>query len=252
MSGSDRSGRTRKSRPSRTSAARSTAMCLPITKSKAKTAVAAHSAASGHAASASRRLSSQRATPRRNGHARMSQTTVATSANASSSHAIQAGERASVLTRSPCSAHCPQPPICLQAHRVLSRRQTGRDRDPARRGQRIVQRQVGRARLVAGQRVGRLAIHADPVVGPVGSALDAQVQPCTRESKLQRVTIGAGIGGVRRDAPAAAVVQRGMIDGMLAGRQHRGGRSGLSERCRHRPCHAASAAEGKTEPGIIR
>ena len=93
MSGSDRSGRTRKSRPSRTSAARSTAMCLPITNSRAKKAVATHSAASGHAAPASSRLSSQRATPRRNGHARMSQTTVATSANASSSQAIQTDAR---------------------------------------------------------------------------------------------------------------------------------------------------------------
>ena len=252
MSGSDRSGRTRKSRPSRTSAARSTAMCLPSTKSKAKTAVAAHSAASGHAASASSRLSSQRATPRRNGHARMSQTTVRDERQRQQ-QPRNPGRR-TLIGRHAQPLQRPLPPAAdrLQAHRVLSRRQAGRDRDPARRGQRIVQRQVGRARLVAGQRVGRLAVHADPVVGPVGSALDAQIQPGTRKSKLQRVTVRAGIGGVRRHAPAAAVAQRGMIDGMLAGRQHRGRRSGPGQRGPHRPRRAAVAAEGKAEPGIIR
>ena len=162
--------------------------------------------------------------------------------------------RRTLISPHPQPLQRPLPPAAdrFQAHGVLSWRQAGRDRHPARRGQRIVQRQVGRSRLVAGQRVGRLAVHADPVVGPVGSALDAQIEPGASESEHQRVTVRTGIGGVRRHAPAAAVVQRGVVDGMLAGRQHRRRRSGPGQHGPHRPLCAAVSAERKAEPGIIR
>ena len=65
--------------------------------------------------------------------------------------------------------------------------------------QRIVEHKIARSRLVAWQHAGRLAVNSHQVIRPIRPALDAQRSLGPDEVIVQRIAVGAGIGGDGRD-----------------------------------------------------
>ena len=86
--------------------------------------------------------------------------------------------------------------------------------------QRIVEHKIARARLVAWQCVGRLAVDAHQIVRPKRPTLDAQRGLGADEVIGQRIAVGAGIGGGGRDVPTGIIAQRRVIHSVIARGQH--------------------------------
>ena len=199
---------------------------------------------------------------RRSGHARTAQTAVASAASTSRTQAIQAGGPSPAVTATPCSAHCPQPPVASRCDAMLARRQGSRDRHPAR-SRPAGRAAPGRPRPISsrGQRVGRPAVHGDAIERPIRPALDAQRQPGAREREGQRHPRPCPDRPPRGHAPAGAIARApdgsrraGPAAGRPAPRRLRSTRPRpAAGRCRRRRPRSRArdhrrAAAGRTQP----
>ncbi len=135
---------------------------------------------------------------------------------------------------------------------MFAQGQAARERDGAGRGQGVVQHKVGGAALVPRQRVGRFAVHDDPIIRPIWPALHLEVNPGAVEAEVQQIAVRIWVGGLCSDAPAGAVAQRRVIRTVLARRQDRLGAGSVGHRIPGCPPIAIRRAQCETEPGVIR